>query len=60
MICEKYIIHPETPKGAYINEFMALVKIHTAQSPSDFNVEGQLLENNDWNVLDNLFNDSLI
>ena len=34
--------------------------IHTAQSPSEFNVEEQLLKSCDWDEWDKLFNDILI
>jgi hypothetical protein len=34
--------------------------LHTAQSPSEFNIEEQLLKSCDWNELDRLFNDILI
>lgn len=35
-------------------------KIHTAQSPSEFSIDEQLLKTNDWIALDNMFKDIII
>lgn len=35
-------------------------QLHTAQSPTEFNIDEQLLKNNDWVALDNVFKDILI
>ena len=36
------------------------MKLHTAQSVNDFNIEEQLLKANDWDALDKAFQNILI